>query len=1068
MLLGQHASLSRRAILQKRMPTVLLVLQQGPYLEELVELSTWPEFEPYVPDILNPSVNILRAENADNSGVAIKIISNLVQYHKKTLSLNLNALLPLIPEALGKLPGIAARLNNRLSPPPPKNTLSDTARLAVLSGFADLALSIFKAYNHVASEVAQYLPPIISVLKCQVRAPDEARGDAVANEAMFIKVQVKAMSILAYLVQVSYESDNLSGLESFEDFWELLPGITVRLLDNCPYTIRNALFSATNDIIVFNFRKRFLSTIPALLCEKTLIGDSLVIYETSRPRAYSVVGELIGPLSEDLRPDTIHDVVYYNLPKILDDVPGTSLQSLSLKLVKRIATPITKGFNAVAARFYLMAILSTIAYRIEFINITSMGMQRSQQSQSGVFMSRPIQTMKTAAITPNPQEMTRTLLKELMSALGEILKTFKTLTTDSDGLSLEEDHTIRRLKEEVLKSKDIADSTLLGEVITIIDSLPHQQSIEEVILDIGILTNAVSPEDIIKLLERFATGKWHITAMNFDTLRRMVENLQDSPSTSQLCKYMAMFHLEQILSQWLQRAPGGKKDELMGSILSLLDSVATGRLKGLPNLRMIIHNGIARRPDAFKNSVIVQCFPKSDVNPGTRWLIFRDIINPTMAMLVRRHWQDGSATLAPDAIESLILYVQEQYSSGRPSKPIVDHTAVEILSLFAMLIEYCPEYVEHLYPIIINFSLAFDGQDVFLKYAGLNVIARCIARNKTTPELTESTFRLLLENGPDECAPMIREGLRFILPVLFKRCQKRRKEIWIAMSQALTASSNSDIHRKTLLEAVVSEPALFRHAPEQLAGPMIDCLRQATLLSSHISLSRDLALRVLTLLHEGLIRRRGRWRLWQRRGERENVLIPKLLYCLIVFTIQQDSAKHSTERHDAAMILVCDVIKRHWANIDSAVQDSLQKMLTSGVMQAGLAPTGSEIFVRTQINKYRTRLGILLQIVDVESREYISRNKRVFKTIISMAITPQRPEIQALARTVEHNKFAAQVQQEHGVPRMNEKMNEGREVPQARGLLGTILGWFVPGRNTRQPEGTSQELAHRAVFTEKA
>ena len=965
MLTSQYESASSRCACLQNVPLLFQHSLSRSTLKLLVEQSTWFEFEPYVQDMLDPLVKILRADNADNSILGIKILSNLVQYHRETLSPNLNVLLPLIPEAFGKLPGIAAQLDNRLSPSPPKDTLPDTAQLAVLSDFADLTLSIFIAYDHVASEPAQYLPAIISALECQVR-------EKASHE--FFTVQGKALSIFAHLLQVS-KSANSAAIECVRDFWNILPDITIKLLKECPDTIQGALYLATRNIGGFQSHRIFLAAMPALLQEGTLFGDSLVRYEILRPKMFTFVAEVIRNIGQDLQRDDILTALYLFLPIVSDPSLGTSLQNLSLETLKLVAGLIADKFDSLQARDHLTVILGTIAYNIEFLN------------GRGPFRERLINTTTS---TIDPRIDTPILLNKLISTLAVILETFQSLMICSDEepsrkaiLSPDQDYIFRKLKKEVSKLK--CSGPLLGEVMETISSL----------LD-------------------FAIGRWRITATSFDMLGRMVEN---QPNSSQClhCKHMAKFYLELVLNQWLKYAPEEQNDELMDSIVTLLDSVATGKLHGLPNLRIIIHHGIAGRPDIFKNNFILRCLRRSDVNPGTWWLIFRDIINPTMAMLARRHWQDGTATIAPDTLESLISHVQRHCPSKSTLKPVEKRTHMEIFRLWAMLIEYCPEYVEYLYPSIIDFSLAFDGKDAFLRYVGLNVIARCLARYKASLHLTKNIFSLLLENGPQECAPLILQGLGFVLPVLFKQCQT---EVWMAMRRALTASSNSNIHRTTLLGAVVGEPALSLHAYEQIAIPMMNCLHRTALLSKHDGQSRDLALRVLMLLRNGL-----------NRSDREGVGISKLLDCLIEFTAQQDLDTKPTGRHDAACDMACDLIQRQWGYLDTALPDSLARALTSGVRQEALPPPSYETSVLAQVQKYRRVFRILSKILDIKSREYMSRNTRVVKEIVFMALKSQQPEIRGLVCTVQGHKVVAQIREEYD--RMNEKVEEKREEPEA-------------------------------------
>jgi transformation/transcription domain-associated protein len=416
-------------------------------LEIFHRLPTAPSppepFEPYAEETVDLLMNLVRTDNEDNAVLCVKIISDIMRHQHKVLGSKVQTFLSLIQELFEQLDRVVReQLDNTSSAGPPgapgapttpgstqttflphqqsprpgspvatgapdfntdsnqqsgRPLLKGTQSFKVLAECPIIVVSIFQVYRSTVSQnVKAFVPLIKSALLCQAKAQDQAHRDAAARKTIhtgvspniknrvgfgdFITAQVKVMSFLAYLLR--QYANQLS------DFLPALPDIIVRLLKDCPREksgARKELLVAIRHIINFNFRKIFLSKIDELLDERTLVGDGLTVHETMRPLAYSMLADLIHHVRDSLTPEQIRKTVEVYTRNLQDNLPGTSFQTMSAKLLLNMAECIARLPNKVDARHYLIMILNAIgdkfaAMNRQYPNAVKLSRQYAQQA----------------------------------------------------------------------------------------------------------------------------------------------------------------------------------------------------------------------------------------------------------------------------------------------------------------------------------------------------------------------------------------------------------------------------------------------------------------------------------------------------------------------------------------------------------------------------------------------------------------------------------------------------------------------------------------------------------------
>ena len=382
--------------------------------------------EPFAEKIVDKCLELVKVENEDNAILCLKIVMDFCRYHQKMPSIVEKAqpFLDLILEIFDGMEQTVKDTFDSASPIANAGAASDTPNntgtpgspvastsqslgsndpgtepqqsrqlnkgmhsFKVVAECPIIVVSIFQAHRALAPKnVNKFTPRIKNTLLLQAGPQKRAHEDAEANGDIFTGVakeikakgqaaafgdlvtsQVKTMSFLAYLLR-AYQS-------SLSEFLQILPQLTVRLLQDVPRShtaTRKELLVAIRHIINFNFRSIFLPVILPLLDARTLVGDSLTADVTLRPLAYTMLADLIHHVREQLSAEQISRVVTVYVGHLTGDdgveVPGTSYQTMSAKLLLNMAECMSKIEDKKEARLLMITVLNGIADKFAAMN----------------------------------------------------------------------------------------------------------------------------------------------------------------------------------------------------------------------------------------------------------------------------------------------------------------------------------------------------------------------------------------------------------------------------------------------------------------------------------------------------------------------------------------------------------------------------------------------------------------------------------------------------------------------------------------------------------------------------
>ena len=377
-------------------------------------MSPQDVMKPYVTDLIDLLMALVKIENEDNAVLCMKTIMDLQRSQIEASATKVQPFLDLIQEmfdgmgqavkdtfdipAQNNASGSTPSSSSMFQSPRPNSPAASSAldlsieqqaarpltrgmqSFKVLAECPIIVVSLFQAHKAtVPPNVRLFVPLIKGVLMAQAKPQQLAHEEAEKRHAIFagvskdiknraafgdfVTAQVKTMSFLAYLLRAS--------TKQLDDFLPALPNICIRMLRDCPSeksATRKELLVAIRHIINFNYRGIFSTKVDDLLDERTLIGDGLTVYETMRPLAYSMLADLIHHVRDKLTPKQIQKTIELFSKNMLEDFPGTSFQTMSAKLLLNMADSIASLEDKSDGRHFLVMILRAIADKFALMN----------------------------------------------------------------------------------------------------------------------------------------------------------------------------------------------------------------------------------------------------------------------------------------------------------------------------------------------------------------------------------------------------------------------------------------------------------------------------------------------------------------------------------------------------------------------------------------------------------------------------------------------------------------------------------------------------------------------------
>jgi len=390
-----------KSILNQKIPPQMLQTPGNKARHTILEiLNRLPNSEllwPYVPQLLQVSMEVLQHDNEDNGIVAIRIIFDLHKNYRPNLESEVQPFLELVQTIYRNLRSAADRIFS--APPENEGLLSGktsptgnaasgiskglvNSRQTSTSGFSSISMmpDVSQTESMDVSEKQEHL-----CLKSEFgdeRKHQPSQPQLKALESFKVLGECPLIVMLMFqlyakfiqqnvpqLIPLMMETLNLQAPESahrnhrarYRDFIqcqvktlsfltyllraftsmmqpheESLTKAVVKMLTACPsdaISSRKELLVTTRHILATEFRKGFFHQLDALLDEKVLIGAGYTTHETLRPLAYSLLADLVHHVRSKLTMPQLTRVIHIFTRNIHDATLPLSMQSTSVKLL---------------------------------------------------------------------------------------------------------------------------------------------------------------------------------------------------------------------------------------------------------------------------------------------------------------------------------------------------------------------------------------------------------------------------------------------------------------------------------------------------------------------------------------------------------------------------------------------------------------------------------------------------------------------------------------------------------------------------------------------------------------
>ncbi|KAL6706246.1 transcription-associated protein 1 [Coniothyrium glycines] len=303
------------------------------------------------------------------------------------------------------------------------------------------------------------------------------------------------------------------------------------------------------------------------------------------------------------------------------------------------------------------------------------------------------------------------------------------------------------------------------------------------------------------------------------------------------------------------------------AFFELVDAVTSEELKNSPQLFDFIYKQIISNESVEQQRTIVnKCidlYTSRSSSQKTKTFIFHYIVNPILAMDIKRHWdslfdQNSKGTQLmdrsmTDSIHKRLWQPQSLTDTSEETAQLgVDHSRMELLQLTALLIKYYSPLIAEVRKDIIKFAWNYIKlEDIINKYAAYVLIGFFIAVFETPPKITIQVYNVLLKAHQNEGRSLVMQALELMAPVLPKRMSGGDPKMprWIQFPRKILTEESSNLQQlMSIFNFIVRHPDLFYEGREHLSSVIITALSKIAQPPNPSTDAKKLVLNLISLV----------------------------------------------------------------------------------------------------------------------------------------------------------------------------------------------------------------------------
>ena len=337
----------------------------------------------------------------------------------------------------------------------------------------------------------------------------------------------------------------------------------------------------------------------------------------------------------------------------------------------------------------------------------------------------------------------------------------------------------------------------------------------------------------------------------------------DLETELRLLAHQAGERLMDVFVAYLKQAPDD-----FDFFFQIIEAITTDHLRMQPVLKSFIFGHIiSNKSGDYWRSMVLRCidlYNTRGTTPKTKTFIFRNIVNPVLAMDIKRSYINGNRTSTSqlmdkvliDSIHNKIWKSQIVNDSDESLQPGVDHSRLELLQMSALLLKYHHSQVSEFRKDVIKFGWSYIKlEDTINKYAAYVLIGFFIAQFDSPAKIVREIYYALLKAHQNEGRVLVIQALDLVAPVLPRRLAipndpNPKFPMWAKLPKRIISEESSNLQQLiSILHFIIRHPDLFYDSRENFIPIIIPSLVKIAQPPNPSNDNKKLVLNVIQLIY---------------------------------------------------------------------------------------------------------------------------------------------------------------------------------------------------------------------------
>ncbi|KAF2455722.1 hypothetical protein BDY21DRAFT_71272 [Lineolata rhizophorae] len=299
----------------------------------------------------------------------------------------------------------------------------------------------------------------------------------------------------------------------------------------------------------------------------------------------------------------------------------------------------------------------------------------------------------------------------------------------------------------------------------------------------------------------------------------------------------------------------------------IVDAVTADELKHSPSIFQFIYKHlICSESVEFWRAIIHRCiesYTTKSTSQKTKTFLFRNVLNPIIAMDVQRNWDRlfvpgarGTKLMDKNMTELIHVKLWRPQAFVDPTEYTgqlgVDHSRMELLQLTALLLKYHSTLIADSRKDIIKFGWNYIKlEDIINKHAAYVVTGYFIAQYDTPSKIAMQVYTAMLRAHQNEGRALVMQALELLAPILQKRIGtgEFKMPLWARIPRKILAEESSNLQQLlSIFNFLVRHPDLFYEARESLAQIIIPSMNKIAPLPNPSNENKKIALNLTSMI----------------------------------------------------------------------------------------------------------------------------------------------------------------------------------------------------------------------------